>query len=111
MKYVLISIILGIWVWVGWRLYSNWKELPCPAWLGWLIELDNPLAPVHKAEAIVRDLELVEGMKVLDVGCGPGRVLISGLLKTTLFSIFIGEFYPHVCLIYVPVKCASADQK
>ena len=69
-----ISILLV--VCVAWRISSSERALPCPAWLGWLIELDNPFTKIHHAKVIVLHLELLPGMKVLDAGCGPGRVTI-----------------------------------
>lgn len=35
-------ILLGIMISVVWRLVSNRQELPCPSWLGWMVEFDNP---------------------------------------------------------------------
>lgn len=69
-------VVLVSAIWFIWRLYSNRRLLPCPSWLSGIIELDNPLAPVHKVQSIITDLELSEGMNVLDVGCGPGRVML-----------------------------------
>ena len=60
----------------AWRLASRRYSLPCPTWLGWLVELDNPFAEGNSARAIVQHLDLQPGMKVLDVGCGPGRLTI-----------------------------------
>jgi len=61
---------------VGWRLMSTRHRLPCPAWLHWFVELDNPLARTNRAAFIVEALGLERGMKVLDAGCGPGRVTV-----------------------------------
>jgi len=61
---------------VGWRLASRRTSLPCPSWLAWLVELDNPLATNSSARSIIQRLDLELGMKVLDAGCGPGRVTI-----------------------------------
>src|SRR5690625_5054430 len=60
----------------GWRLRSTRHRLPCPAWLHWFVELDTPLARTNRAAFIVEALGLERGMKVLDAGCGPGRVTV-----------------------------------
>src|SRR5437773_5847496 len=49
---------------------------PCPVWLRWLVELDNPFTRTNRAAEIIRRLDLAPGMRVLDVGCGPGRLTI-----------------------------------
>ena len=60
----------------AWRLVSRRESLPCPTWLSWMVELDNPLFRNNSAHAIVQHLEPQPGMKVLDLGCGPGRLTI-----------------------------------
>jgi len=69
---VCILILLSI----TWHFASRHFSLPCPTWLAWLVELDNPFSKVHGAQAITDHLLLKPGMKVLDFGCGPGRVTI-----------------------------------
>lgn len=68
--------LLFLLVTVGWRLSSRRTSLPCPSWLAWLIEHDNPYAKNYNASSIIQRLDLKPGMRVLDAGCGPGRVTI-----------------------------------
>ena len=55
---------------------SRRHSLPCPGWLRWLVELDNPFTSTNRAAVITEHLELQTGMTVLDAGCGPGRIAI-----------------------------------
>lgn len=59
-----------------WRLASRRQSLPCPVWLRWLVELDNPFTKTNRAAFIVETLDLSKGMTVLDAGCGPGRLTV-----------------------------------
>jgi ubiquinone/menaquinone biosynthesis C-methylase UbiE len=70
-----IVILIGL-VFLTWRLISNRRSLPCPSWLGWMVELDNPFTKTNRASVILGLLGLQPGMKVLDAGCGPGRLAI-----------------------------------
>lgn len=55
-----------IWRWAGW---------PCPAWLVPLLE--NPyFEAVAGAESLLERAGVRPGMRVLDAGCGPGRVTL-----------------------------------
>jgi ubiquinone/menaquinone biosynthesis C-methylase UbiE len=64
----LISII--------WRVSSRHVTLPCPSWLHWMVELDNPFTKTNRASVIIEHLGLKPDMHVLDAGCGPGRLII-----------------------------------
>jgi SAM-dependent methyltransferase len=76
-QYILLGlIILVILSGVIWRLASRRHALPCPVWLRWFVELDNPFTKVNRSAFIVQHLDLKPGMAVLDLGCGPGRVTI-----------------------------------
>jgi precorrin-6B methylase 2 len=59
-----------------WRLYSRRHEIPCPTWLAWMVESDNPFTKVNRAKTIVEHLNVKPGMSVLDAGCGPGRLTL-----------------------------------
>ena len=73
--YTLFGIILlVIAINAVWRLVSDRRSLPCPAWLGWMVELDNPIFRNDSAKVIVSHLALQPGQRVLDYGCGPGRI-------------------------------------
>lgn len=70
---VLAAVVV---VFVGWRLASRRHTLPCPAWLRWFVELDNPFTKTNRSAFIVEQLDVTPGMKVLDAGCGPGRLTL-----------------------------------
>jgi ubiquinone/menaquinone biosynthesis C-methylase UbiE len=70
----LIAIVLV--VGAGWITWSRRASRPCPSWLAWLVELDNPFFKSNSSKEIISHLELKPGMQVLDFGCGPGRLTI-----------------------------------
>ena len=77
-KLGIILGVVGVFVVIGitWRLASRRRSLPCPVWLRWFVELDNPFTQTNRAATIIKHLELEADMKVLDVGSGPGRVAV-----------------------------------
>jgi cyclopropane fatty-acyl-phospholipid synthase-like methyltransferase len=81
------KVTMSVSIWIGlagltililllWRFASRHRSLPCPVWLRWLVELDNPFTQTNRADVIVRNLDLQPGMQVLDIGCGPGRLTV-----------------------------------
>jgi len=66
---------------IVWRVSTSRHSIPCPDWLYWLVELDNPIARNNRSETIIRNADLQEGMALLDIGCGPGRVTIPAAVK------------------------------
>lgn len=72
--YWLLGLLAAIYL--GWRLASRRRDLPCPPWLGWMVEMENPFSKYHRADVILELLQVSPGMKVLDAGCGPGRLTL-----------------------------------
>jgi ubiquinone/menaquinone biosynthesis C-methylase UbiE len=70
------AIGLAVLAAAAWLVVSRRRSLPCPVWLGWLVELDNPFTKTNRAHVIIEHLGVAPGMYVLDVGCGPGRLTI-----------------------------------
>jgi ubiquinone/menaquinone biosynthesis C-methylase UbiE len=64
-----LTIGLVVLAWLVWRIV----RFPCPSRLAWL--LDNPFTRDYHARA-VSQLDLAEGLAVLDAGCGPGRLTV-----------------------------------
>lgn len=55
-----------------WRYGSRKTSVPCPSWLSWMLEIGGTAdRPFGRGRAI-DELELRPGMRVADVGCGPG---------------------------------------
>jgi ubiquinone/menaquinone biosynthesis C-methylase UbiE len=73
----LLYSILGL-IAIGIIASLIWRRdaLPCPSWLAWMVEMDNPFTEVNRARVITGLLGLVPGMRVLDAGCGPGRLTL-----------------------------------
>jgi ubiquinone/menaquinone biosynthesis C-methylase UbiE len=73
--WALASLGLVVAAGVAWRLASRRSELPCPAWLSFLLE--NPfMETVAGAALLMERASVAPGMHVADVGCGPGRLTI-----------------------------------
>ena len=68
----LTLIVIGYW----WR----YRSLACPASFSWLLE--NPyMNAVAGPDKLLQRLHLEEGMKLLDVGSGPGRLALPAAKK------------------------------
>src|SRR6516162_8074311 len=56
--YILLGLVglIGL-VAVIWRVGSRRRSVPCPVWLRWLVELDNPFTKTNRAAVIVERLQ------------------------------------------------------
>ena len=68
---------------LAWRRASTRTSMPLPAALSQLVEIDNPLAPLHHAQHIIRTAGIRPGMTILDAGSGPGRTAIPAAIAVT----------------------------
>lgn len=76
MTYFIFSIIILIILAIVWRLSSKRYVIPCPSYLAWMVEIDNPFAKENRSANIIGHLDLENAINIADIGCGPGRVTI-----------------------------------
>lgn len=69
---VIFSVTL---IFVGWRLASRVWSLPCPSLVGWALE--SPFYyRITGTQKTLERIGLKSGQRVLEIGPGPGRLLI-----------------------------------
>src|SRR5512146_2116661 len=72
---VLGFVLLVVGVIAVWRRLSRTRPLPCPTWLSWTLE--GPLMDrILGTQATLDRINPRPGQRVLEVGPGPGRLLI-----------------------------------
>lgn len=73
---VIAVIVTMILIFVGWRWTSRVWSLPCPSLVAWALE-----SPFYRritgTEKTLERIGLKPGQRVLEIGPGPGRLLIS----------------------------------
>jgi ubiquinone/menaquinone biosynthesis C-methylase UbiE len=66
-----LVLLIGAALW--WRYASRRRSVPCPTWLYW--SLENPYTEaLAGSEKLLNRARLAPGMRVLDAGCGKGRL-------------------------------------
>jgi len=65
---------------LAWRWASRNKSLPCPTSLAWFLESPT-IQRLNGTAATLDRLELKPGQTILEIGPGPGRLLIPAELK------------------------------
>lgn len=72
---VVALVALFLLVHFAWRVASRYRSLPCPSLLAWMLE--GPLVDRLAGTQVTLDrLGLQPGQTILEVGPGPGRLLI-----------------------------------
>lgn len=75
---LIIVVLVAATAW-WWR----YRSLACPAGAAWLLE-NRAINAIAGPELIFQRLGLHEGMRLLDVGCGPGRLTIPAAVRVGL---------------------------
>lgn len=98
---ILLLTISSIWV------FSTY--FPCPSWLAWMVEIDNPFTNINRSNTIIEYLNPTPGMKILDAGCGPGRLTISLAQKVGAHGEVVALDLQQEMLNRVKAKAQAAN--
>jgi ubiquinone/menaquinone biosynthesis C-methylase UbiE len=79
---ILAPIILLLSALLWWRYACRRYFLPCPTWLYWALE--NPYTnTLAGSEKLLDRARVTPGMRVLDAGCGKGRLTLPAAKRVT----------------------------
>ena len=73
---VLVVVGLVALAGIAFAVLARFRQIPCQAWLAWLVERDSPFTQTNRAAVIIERSDVRPGMAVLDLGCGPGRLTV-----------------------------------
>jgi SAM-dependent methyltransferase len=91
-----------------WRRASRKRQLPCPYWLGWLLE--NPLTETVARTSVTLDrIGLRPGDYGLDVGSGPGRLTIPAARRVGLNGSIVAIDVQPQMLARLEERAAKAE--
>lgn len=64
-------------------MYGPIEDIHCHVRCGYigLLNLDNPFTETNRAAFIINHLDIKTGIKIIDAGCGPGRLTIPAAKK------------------------------
>lgn len=102
--WVTLGVLLA--VWLAWRLGARRRPLPCPPWLSWMLE--NPITEGISGQRILKYLALQPGFRVLDMGCGPGRLTIPAAQQVGPTGEVVGVDLQPKMLARAQLKAAQA---
>jgi ubiquinone/menaquinone biosynthesis C-methylase UbiE len=72
---VIVLVFVAVVMNLAWRWASRKKSLPCPTLLAWFLE--NPVIQRFNGTRVTLDrMHLRPGQRILEIGPGPGRLLI-----------------------------------
>lgn len=69
------ALVLAVCVCFGWRLASRHWQLPCPSLFGWALE-SGFYQRISGTSTTLDRMNLRPGQRILEIGPGPGRLLI-----------------------------------
>src|SRR5262245_8334162 len=111
MSYVIWSLValvaLLVVVNIAWGVASRFWTLPCPATLSWM--LDGSLADrLSGTETTLEQLQRTPGQTVLEVGPGPGRLLVPASFRVLPGGRAIGVDIQFKMIEKLKQKAAAA---